>query len=128
MRLTPRVVLMDDETQIRRPFKRLLAKEGLDARIARSPAELIRIVSEDHFDAAIVDIRMSKTGTEGLSVISTLREMSPDMYVEALTAFGEFREEAFCPCYTMKIIRLKSSPARTRNRGSEDCIIRNKRL
>ena len=94
MKLVSRVVFMEDEVQTRRLYKQLIEREGLDVQIARSLRELRRLTRGEVFDAAILDIRMSKHGLEGFTAIVELREMFPDMYIEVITAFPEHRQRA----------------------------------
>lgn len=90
MKLTPRVLLMDDEIVFRRSFQSVLQREGLDVRIARSVPHLIKLANEDHYDASIIDIRMTEGGNEGLDAIQQLAKMQPQMYLEVITAYEEY--------------------------------------
>jgi CheY-like chemotaxis protein len=95
MELKYRVAIMDDEPVIRRGIKNDLNRSGIYARIASSTNQLMNIVRSDHFDAGVIDIKMSKEGTEGLDAVEEIRRIRPGMYIEVLTAFKEFKNEAY---------------------------------
>lgn len=94
MRITNRVVVMDDEASFRRPFSNRLRRRGLDVRIAGSLSHLRRLIEKEDFDAAVLDIRMSTSGVEGLTAIMELRNARPQMYIEVITAHENYREPA----------------------------------
>lgn len=94
MKVTPRVLLMDDEVVFRRSFQRVLQREGLDVRIATSVLHLVKLANKDHYDAGIIDIRMTEGGSEGLEATQQLRKMQPEMYLEVITAYEEYESPA----------------------------------
>ena len=95
MEIRNKVILMDDEVILRQLLIKQLRRSGLYAVTARSPKELLRLARSDHFDAAVLDIRMSLEGEEGLRTLRELRNLKPNMYLEVITAFEEFEERAF---------------------------------
>lgn len=95
MNLIPRVVVLDDDANVRQLFQSVLEKKNLNVRVASSVSGLIKRVQSDHFDASIIDIRLSPSGSEGLDAIVQLQEIRPDMYIEVQTAYRQYVEEAY---------------------------------
>lgn len=94
MKLTPKVLLLDDETFFRRPFQQLLRKEELDVRIALSVGHLLKLADVDSYDASLIDVRLTEEGCEGLKAVRQLRKTDPDMYIEVITAYDEYESHA----------------------------------
>ena len=92
--LKPYVVIMDDDVDLRRSFRDMLKKEQLNVRIARSKAELSKIVASAHYDAAILDIRMSPGGHEGLDAIKEIKDQHPGIYIEVHTGYKDYVSSA----------------------------------
>lgn len=109
MELRYRVAVMDNEPLIRRGMKISLEKEGISTRIATSVSQLIDIVENDHFDASVIDIRMSRSGTEGLDAVKVLRKIHPAMYIEVLTAFREYEDEAYSKGADLVVFKAQRS-------------------
>jgi DNA-binding response OmpR family regulator len=92
----PRVLLAEDETEMRSLIARTLRKEQCDIVEARDGSQLIRLLmthllapSEGHepVDLIISDIRMP--GANGLDVVSALRRQDTETPVILITAFGD---------------------------------------
>jgi len=92
----PRVLLAEDETEMRGLIARTLRKEQCDIVEARDGSQLIHLLITHHLapaegrepvDLIISDIRMP--GANGLDVISALRRQDTDTPVILITAFGD---------------------------------------
>ena len=69
-----RVLLVDDEERILSSLCRSLRREGYELATARSPAEALRLLEEQHFDAVVTDYKMpGMTGIELLAVVARLQ-------------------------------------------------------
>jgi ActR/RegA family two-component response regulator len=93
MEFVPKALILEDQN-LKYDLKASLKREGFNIRIARSVDNLVALADADHYDASIIDIRLSKNGTEGLEAISRLRKIRPYMYLEVLTAYKEFEQQA----------------------------------
>ncbi len=67
-----RVLLADDEAPLRRILGRELVRKGHEVSLAEDGQRALRLLAEEDFDVAILDVRMP--GLDGLSVLRTLRE------------------------------------------------------
>jgi DNA-binding NarL/FixJ family response regulator len=94
-----RVVVADDAMLTREGIVRLLRDAGVDVVAeAENADELLRYVSVDRPDAAIVDIRMPPTNTnEGLVAARRIRAEHPDVGVLVLSQYVE-------PSYAMRLL------------------------
>jgi ActR/RegA family two-component response regulator len=93
MQCVPKVLILEDE-RLKYDLYKLLKADGFYPRIVRSVNHLVSLANEDHYDASIIDIKLSKEGTEGLEAIRKLRSIKPNMYLEVLTAYREFEKQA----------------------------------
>jgi DNA-binding response OmpR family regulator len=81
-----KVLLVDDETNIREGLKAILQKDGHDVRGVASADAALNLLSNYDAEAAVLDIRMpGMTGTELLSAIKAKR---PHLAVVMLTGHG----------------------------------------
>ncbi len=81
-----RVLVVDDEPQIRQLVVRYLAADGLRGYEAEDGAEALRVVAEHSIDCVILDIGLP--GMDGLEVLRELRHRT-DVCVILLTARAE---------------------------------------
>jgi ActR/RegA family two-component response regulator len=93
MEFVPKALILEDQ-DLKYDLRESLKRGGFNIRIARSVNNLIALADADHYDASIIDIRLTKNGTEGLEAISRLRAIKPYMYLEVLTAYKEFGQQA----------------------------------
>ena len=82
----PRVVVVDDEADLRDTVGDYLSMHGFEVRTAEDGVSLRRLLEDEPFDLAVLDINMP--GEDGLSIARFLRETS-DMGIVFLTAAGE---------------------------------------
>ncbi len=81
-----RILIVDDEPNVVKSCARMLELEGFEARGVTSGAEAIGLYKSDHFDLALVDIKMPNV--DGLEVLAALKEYDADAAVVILTAYG----------------------------------------
>ncbi|RYZ09428.1 MAG: response regulator [Myxococcales bacterium] len=74
-----RVLLVDDQEELRRLYRRTLAKDGHDIALASNGREAIEQAREERFDVVITDVRMPDMG--GLELLQSLRAADPDLPV-----------------------------------------------
>jgi DNA-binding response OmpR family regulator len=81
-----RILVVDDERNIRNNLCALLESEGYRADGASDGEEGLRRVKEGRYDLAFVDIQMPKM--DGLELLRYLRGLRPKVPVIMLTAYG----------------------------------------
>jgi DNA-binding NtrC family response regulator len=87
----PRVLVADDQRDVREALRLLLKGEGFDIQAAGSPAEAIELARTQGFDAALVDLNYTRdttSGREGLDLLAELTRLDPALPVIVMTAWG----------------------------------------
>ena len=74
-----RILLVDDQDELRRLFRRSLAKAGHAVTTARNGREAIVLAREESFDLVISDVRMPDMG--GVELLQALHARDPDLPV-----------------------------------------------
>ena len=82
-----RVLIVDDETNIREIFVKLLTMEGIDCESAENGFAAQRIVDNIEIDIIVSDLKMP--GMDGLELLAWLKEQSLDIPVIMISAFGQ---------------------------------------
>ncbi|MDD9945850.1 MAG: sigma-54 dependent transcriptional regulator [Myxococcales bacterium] len=70
--MAARILIVDDERELRIAFKRMLEKEGFETDVAESASEALELISQASFDLLLTDISMP--GMDGLQLLGALRE------------------------------------------------------
>ncbi len=81
-----KILVVDDEADIRRAFRRNLETESLRIVEAEDAHDAIRQVAVEQPDLVVMDVRMA--GTSGLDALKKLRELNPKLPVIIMTAYG----------------------------------------
>ncbi|MBI5695088.1 MAG: response regulator, partial [Nitrospirae bacterium] len=84
--MAERILVVDDEKSICDALAHVLKKAGYTVTTAFSGVEGIKLIESMGFDLVISDIKME--GVSGLDVLRRSLEVSPDMPVIMITAFG----------------------------------------
>ncbi|MEW5914472.1 MAG: sigma-54 dependent transcriptional regulator [Thermodesulfobacteriota bacterium] len=82
----PSVLVLDDEWATLEPMAQSLA-DGYRVQVASRPQEAMQAMARRNFDVLITDLRMP--GTDGLTLISQLKERYPDTQYILMTAFSD---------------------------------------
>jgi len=85
-----KVLIVDDEKNIRESVARYLELEGIESVCAENGLAARRHLEEESFEAAVVDLRMPAMG--GLELLAWLREQGPRIPVIMISAYGEVRD------------------------------------
>ncbi len=85
-----RVLIADDEQNIRRTLSDLLGIDGIDATTAENGLAAQRLLGEERFDAAVLDLRMP--GMDGLELLAWMRESGPQIPVIVISAHGDVQD------------------------------------
>lgn len=112
------VLVIDDDNDVRRITKRVLAETGpFKIRIANSATharEILRTL--ETIDAVSCDIRLIHQH-EGLQLISQIRQRHPHIYIEAVTAYSQYEPVAL-ESGADKVI-IKGEPLKVTGRPAE---------
>jgi len=82
----PRILVADDEESMRVFVERSLSRRGYKVEAVASGEAAIERCEERRFDAAVVDLKMP--GTDGIEVLTRVREQDPEALVIIMTAYG----------------------------------------
>jgi DNA-binding NtrC family response regulator len=80
------ILIVDDDSQLRQSFEKLLKQEGHVVRVASSGEAGVAAVNHTIPDLVIMDMRMS--GITGLEAFQQMRETAPRLAVIIMTAYG----------------------------------------
>lgn len=81
-----KILMVDDEPNMRALFKKILAKEGYQIETASSGEEAVKLLDKEPVDLVISDLKMDEM--DGLQLLRKVKERMPDIPVILLTAFG----------------------------------------
>ena len=88
----PRVLLVDDESDITNVFKRAFESRGYEADVFNDPVKAAYHFKPDYYDACILDIRMP--GKNGFELARDIWRLDNKAQVCFLTAFTIYQDEA----------------------------------
>ena len=81
-----KLLLVDDEAGYVKVLAKRLARRNIDVTPALSGSEAIRILRNNQFDAAVLDLKMEDM--DGIEVLKVFKLMEPQMPVIMLTGHG----------------------------------------
>lgn len=85
-RQTIRVLLVDDEENLIEYLSKRLLKQGFTVKAAFSGEEAVTVAKEQHFDVAVVDLKMP--GIDGVETQRRLKDVQPFLQCIVLTGHG----------------------------------------
>src|SRR5262249_25712910 len=94
-----RILVIDDETQIRVLLQRVLESEGHEVFDTRDGREALTIAESQPLDLVITDIMMPDT--DGIEVITTLRRSLPGIKILAISGGGLMRDRALAVAHLL---------------------------
>src|SRR6201993_3697175 len=86
-----RVLLADDQPDIRDALRLLLKNEGYETQPAASPAEALAAIEGREFDAVLMDLNYTRdttSGQEGLDLLSRIQIVDSSLPVVVMTAWS----------------------------------------
>ena len=81
-----RILIIDDDDQLRKSFEKLLSEEGYMVESAPSGEAGLKLVHEKAPDLVILDMRLP--GMNGLETFQSIHEVEPKLPVVIMTAYG----------------------------------------
>ena len=86
-----RVLVADDQPDVRDALCLLLKSEGFEAQAVASPAAALEAIERRDFDAALIDMNYTRdttSGTEGLDLLSRIQALDSTLPAIVMTAWG----------------------------------------
>jgi two-component system, OmpR family, phosphate regulon response regulator OmpR len=83
----PRVIVLDDDAELRNMLRRYLTDNGFQVQAIDSADQLDRLLQREPFDALVLDLMMP--GEDGLSICRRLRASGQTIPILMLTARGD---------------------------------------
>ena len=87
----PLILIADDHPDVLDALRLLLKGEGFQVRTAQTPSQVVRLVEDGEFDAALLDLNYARdttSGEEGLDLIEQLQQLDPILPVVVMTAWS----------------------------------------
>ena len=84
--MTPKILVVDDETTLRYFLRLNLQAEGYHVSEAGDGATALQLITHNQFDVALIDLHL--TDMNGLEIMRHLRKTSPDTSVIILTGYA----------------------------------------
>jgi DNA-binding NtrC family response regulator len=81
-----KLLIVDDELSVRDSLAKWFREEGYEIGTAESANEALTRMAEQHWDAALVDIKMH--GTDGIELQRRMHEVDPDLMVIMMTGYA----------------------------------------
>ena len=88
----PRILIVDDEENIRYALSRWFSMVGFDVGLAQDGREAIAQTELNDFDVILLDLEMP--GMSGMEAMPLIRAQFPDLPIIVLTGFCDRIEEA----------------------------------
>lgn len=81
-----KILVVDDEPDVLRLFRRMLKPEGFFVEGVNSGEAAIERIKKNNFDLVITDLKMP--GMDGIEVLKTVKKIVPNLNVIVITAYG----------------------------------------
>src|SRR5512145_1557147 len=92
--MSARILIADDQPDIRESLRLLLKSEGFRVDVVASPAAALSAVAACSPDLLLMDMNYSQdttSGQEGLALLDRIREVEPALPVVVMTAWGSIQ-------------------------------------
>jgi DNA-binding NtrC family response regulator len=87
-----RILVVDDEANIRRLYSEELTDSGYRVACAASWEEARRALDREPFDLVTLDIRLGE-GADGIEALRQIKELHPGLPVVLVTAYEEYQAD-----------------------------------
>nr|WP_297350343.1 two-component system response regulator OmpR [uncultured Caldimonas sp.] len=84
---TPRILIADDEAELRALLQRYFTEQGMAVRVVQNAAAAERLLARERFDVLVLDVMMP--GEDGLALCRRLRAAGETVPILMLTARGD---------------------------------------
>ena len=86
MMMMERVLIVDDEEQMRELLAKVLEKNGYQVTTAGDGGQALTLLEKEPMDLVVTDVRMP--GLDGMEALKAIKELNPEIVVIIMTAFG----------------------------------------
>jgi len=86
-----RIMVVDDEENIRFLYKEELEDEGFSVELAKNGEEALEKLRDFKPDLITLDIKMP--GMNGIEVLKRIREQDPELPIVLCSAYGEYKQD-----------------------------------
>ncbi len=86
-----RILVVDDEENLRLLFREELSQEGYDIVLAANAQEALVVIEDQHPDLVTLDIKMP--GKDGIELLRELRDRYRQLPVIMCTAYGDYKQD-----------------------------------
>jgi DNA-binding NtrC family response regulator len=86
-----KILIADDQPDVREALRLLLKGERYETEEAQSPSAVLKALEDFEFDVALIDLNYNRdttSGQEGLDLISRIQAIDPTIPVVVMTAWG----------------------------------------
>src|SRR5437868_15416755 len=86
-----RVLIADDQADVREALRLLLKAEGFATETVSSPATALEAVQTNEFDIVLMDLnyqRDTTSGQEGIDLLSRVQQVDSKLPIVVMTAWG----------------------------------------
>jgi len=86
-----RILVADDQREVREALRLLFKAEGIDAVSVDGPRAALEALRKEPFDAALVDLNYTRdttSGAEGLELLRDIKKIDAELPVVVMTAWG----------------------------------------
>jgi DNA-binding NtrC family response regulator len=91
MKVTPRILIADDQIDVLEALRLLLKSEGFLIETATSPQQILTALESREFDALLMDLNYTRdttSGQEGLDLLTRIQTLDATLPVIVMTAWG----------------------------------------
>jgi len=86
MKTLERILIVDDEEQMRELLTKVLENNGYQVTAAGDGTQALALLEKEPVDLVVTDVRMPGLG--GMEALKAIKELNPDIVVIIMTAFG----------------------------------------
>ena len=84
--VSARILVVDDERDLRLAFRRMLERENYDVEVAESGQEALDLLQKNSYDLLLTDVSMASV--DGLELLATLRERNDQTPAVVISGVG----------------------------------------
>lgn len=87
----PTILIADDQADVCEALRMLLKAEGYRCQLVNSPQAAVKLLSEQEFDLALLDLNYARdttSGNEGLQLLAQVKQLDSTLPVVVMTAWG----------------------------------------
>src|SRR6266567_3889365 len=90
----PRILLADDQADVREALRLLIKGEGYQCHIVSSPQAVLQALAEHDFDLALIDLNYARdttSGQEGLDLLARIQALDSTLPVVVMTTWSSVK-------------------------------------